>query len=155
MLTTPPRFGGSNHSPARALFFPGEVRHERESGTISKTMRSARPYRDPSIDYASDARDERESPTVPFKQPLYTPYRHGSHCWAFDAAIGRSSGFDDRTLAQRAADKQKAEDEAECLDASKVGMIAWTLRKALNLYPPGMSAADNPYVETSSETAVV
>jgi hypothetical protein len=111
---------------------------------------------DPCRCYASEARDDHEAPkTIPFKQPLYTAYRHGSHAWAFDAALGRTSGFDDGIQAQRAADKQKREDEAECLDASKRGMITWTLRKALSIYPTGMSASDNPYVETPSETAVV
>ena len=115
---------------------------------------SARPYRDPSRDYASEARDDYEAPKVPFVQRLYTPYRVGSHCWAFDAALGRTSGFDDRASAQNAADKQKSDDEAECLDPEKTDptkhMITWTLRKALGIYPEGMSAADNPYIETAT-----
>lgn len=110
----------------------------------------ARPYRDPCRDYASEARDDYEAPKVPFKQPLYTPYQVGSHCWAFDAALGRSSGFDDRTSAQNAAVNQQAADESECRDPGKLGMIAWTLRKALNIYPEGMSAAENPYIETAT-----
>jgi hypothetical protein len=109
-------------------------------------------YRDPSRCYASEARDDYEAAkVVPFVQPLYTPYQVGSHCWAFDAALGRSSGFDDRATAQNAAANQKAEDEAECRDPGKLGMIAWTLRKALGIYPEGMSAADNPYVENPPE----
>ena len=115
---------------------------------------NARPYRDPSRCYASEARDDYEATkVVPFVQPLYTPYQVGSHCWAFDAALGRTSGFDDRALAQNAAANQKAEDEAECRNPGKLGMIAWTLRKALNIYPEGMSAADNPYVENADVLA--
>lgn len=118
---------------------------------------SARPYRDPSRDYASEARDDYEAPIEPFVQPLYTPYRHGSHCWAFNAAFGdRAQGFNSSEEAQIAADKQKADDEAECLDPEKTDptnhMITWTLRKALNIYPEGMSAADNPYVESLTES---
>lgn len=110
---------------------------------------SARPYRDPCRDYASEARDDYEAPKVP-PRPLYTPYRVSSHCWAFDTALGRTSGFDELATAFYAAANQQAEDEAECRDPGKLGMIAWTLRKALNIYPEGMSAAQNPYIETAT-----
>ena len=89
-----------------------------------------------------------------FQHPLYAPYRHGSHAWAFECAIGRLEGFDSLADATKAADKQKREDEAECRDASKNGMLTWAMRETLNLYPPGMSEPDSPYSETPSETAV-
>lgn len=111
---------------------------------------SATRYRDPSRCYASEARDDYEAPKVP-PRPLYTPYRVSSHCWAFDAGLGRSSGFADRASAFYAAVDQQAADEAECRDPGKLGMIAWTIRKALNIYPEGMTAAQNPYVESLAE----
>ena len=86
---------------------------------------------------------------------LYTPYRYGSHCWAFDCAVGRLSGFDSPHNAEKAAKKQKSDDLAECRDSSRKGMLTWAMRVKLDTYPPGMSAADNPFAETPSETAVV
>ncbi len=110
--------------------------------------------RDPCRDYASEANDDHKPrPEAEPVRPLYTPYRYGSHCWAFDAAIGRPGGFDSRSDAQAAADKQKADDEAECRDPKRDGILTWAMQKTLAIYPPGMSESDDPLYEPSELTA--
>lgn len=86
---------------------------------------SARPYRDPSRDYASEARDDHEVSSY------YKPYRKSTRQWLFRTPLGEVEAGDNEEQAWAQARAAYKRDLADCRNPSLKSLTVNQLREAL------------------------